>query len=244
MVDSELGRPRTTTGGAARPKLKTLIVEDDRTLADGIAAALRIDGHEVLILNRGELVVEAMARASFDLLILDIGLPGIDGFEVLGQVRAGGHMIPVMLLTARDGIEDRVYGLEKGADDYLIKPFAIQELSARLRALIRRRPAVTGSRISHGPLVLDQQSRRAYLNDVPLDLAAREWAVLEVLISHVAKVVSKEAIIQAVASGSEDLSANAIEVYMSRVRAKLEHAHVRIRTVRGFGYMLEEFSRE
>jgi two-component system OmpR family response regulator len=145
------------------------------------------------------------------------------------------------VLTARDQIEDRVHGLELGADDYMVKPFAMPELVARVRALLRRAQARTGPKISHGPLTLDTASRRAYLGGLPLDLAGREWAVLEVLLARVERIASKESIIQSVASWGEELSPNAIEVYVSRLRAKLEPAGIRIRTVRGFGYMLEEF---
>jgi two-component system OmpR family response regulator len=147
----------------------------------------------------------------------------------------------VLVLTARDALDDRVRGLDLGADDYMAKPFAMPELAARVRALVRRSQAQTGPKIVHGPLVLDTLARRAYLNGEPLDLAAREWAVLEVLLARIEKIVSKESIIQAVASWGEDLTPNAIEVYVSRLRAKLEPAGVRIRTVRGFGYMLEDY---
>jgi two-component system OmpR family response regulator len=170
-----------------------------------------------------------------------VGLPGIDGFEVLRRLRAEGRAMPVLILTARDALDDRVRGLDLGADDYMAKPFAMPELAARVRALIRRGQAQAGPKVIHGPLVLDTSARRATLNGEPLELAAREWAVLEVLLSRVEKIVSKEAIIQAMASWGEELSLNAIEVYVSRLRAKLEPAGVRIRTVRGFGYMLEDY---
>jgi two-component system OmpR family response regulator len=145
------------------------------------------------------------------------------------------------VLTARDQIEDRVHGLELGADDYMVKPFAMPELVARVRALLRRAQARTGPKITHGPVTLDTASRRAYLSGQPLDLAGREWAVLEVLLARVERIASKESIIQSVASWGEELSPNAIEVYVSRLRAKLEPAGIHIRTVRGFGYMLEEY---
>jgi two-component system OmpR family response regulator len=148
---------------------------------------------------------------------------------------------PVLVLTARDAVEDRVRGLDLGADDYMVKPFAMPELTARVRALLRRSQAHGGPRITHGPLTLDTVARRAFLRNEPLELAAREWAVLEVLLAKVEKIVSKEAIIQAVAGWGDDLSPNAIEVYVSRLRSKLEPAGIRIRTVRGFGYMLEEY---
>ena len=144
-------------------------------------------------------------------------------------------------MTARGAVDDRVHGLDLGADDYMAKPFAVSELAARVRALIRRSQAQAGPKVVHGPLTLDTVARRAFLNGEPLELAAREWAVLEVLLAKVERVVSKDVIIQAVANWGEELSLNAIEVYVSRLRAKLEPAGIRIRTVRGFGYMLEEY---
>jgi two-component system OmpR family response regulator len=222
--------------------MRLLIVEDDAPLANGLQRILEGEGHAVDVTGRGEDAMHAAAQARFDLVILDIGLPQMDGFEVLRRLRsAGGQPTPVLVLTARDAVEDRVRGLDLGADDYMVKPFAAPELAARVRALLRRSQAHAGPRISHGPLLLDTVARRAFLRDVPLELAAREWAVLEVLLGHVEQIVSKEAIIQAVAGWGEELSPNAIEVYISRLRSKLEPAGVRIRTVRGFGYMLEEY---
>ncbi|MGH8724891.1 MAG: response regulator [Burkholderiales bacterium] len=225
--------------------MRLLIVEDDAPLASGLQRILEAEGHAVDVTARGEEAVLAAAHEKFDLVILDIGLPQMDGFEVLRRLRAGGAdrggPTPVLVLTARDAVEDRVHGLDLGADDYMVKPFAMPELTARVRALLRRSQAHGGPRIAHGPLTLDTVARRAFLGNEPLELAAREWAVLEVLLARVEKIVSKEAIIQAVAGWGEDLSPNAIEVYVSRLRAKLEPAGIRIRTVRGFGYMLEEY---
>jgi two-component system OmpR family response regulator len=221
--------------------MRILIVEDDTSLAAGIGRILEAEGYAVDLMRTGEHAGLAAKQESFDLVILDVGLPGIDGFEVLRRLRAEGRAMPVLLLTARDALDDRVRGLDLGADDYMAKPFAMPELAARVRALIRRGQAQAGPRIVHGPLVLDTSARRATLGEVPLELAAREWAVLEVLLSRVEKIVSKESIIQAMASWGEELSLNAIEVYVSRLRAKLEPAGIRIRTVRGFGYMLEDF---
>jgi two-component system, OmpR family, response regulator len=221
--------------------MRILIVEDDASLASGLGRILQAEGYAIDVASRGEQAVEAARHERFDLVILDIGLPGMDGFEVLRRLRTDEQRVPVLVLTARDAVGDRVHGLDLGADDYMAKPFAMPEVTARVRALIRRSQAQTGPRIAHGPLLLDTVARRAYLSGEPLELAAREWAVLEVLLGRVEKIVSKESIIQAVAGWDEELSPNAIEVYISRLRAKLERAGVHIRTVRGFGYMLEEF---
>jgi len=221
--------------------VRILIVEDDPSLAAGLTQILQGEGHAVDAMKTGERAVLAAEREAFDLVILDVGLPGIDGFEVLRRLRSGGKQMPVLVLTARDQLEDRVHGLDLGADDYMVKPFAMPELTARVRALMRRSQARTGPKIVHGPLTLDTVARRAFLGGEPLELAAREWAVLEVLLAKVEKIVSKDAIIQAVAGWGEELTPNAIEVYVSRLRAKLEPAGIHIRTVRGFGYMLEEY---
>jgi len=221
--------------------MRILIVEDDTSLAAGIGRILEAEGYAVDLMKSGEHAAMAARQENFDLVILDVGLPGIDGFEVLRRLRAEGRAMPVLLLTARDALDDRVRGLDLGADDYMAKPFAMPELAARVRALLRRGQAQSGPRMVHGPLVLDTSSRRATLAGEPLELAAREWAVLEVLLARVEKIVSKESIIQAMANWGEELSLNAIEVYVSRLRAKLEPAGVRIRTVRGFGYMLEDY---
>jgi len=234
-ADRSGGRPRVD----AAPRL--LVVEDDASLAAGIARALGMEGYTVQCAGSGEAALEQLPGGAFGLMVLDVGLPGIDGFEVLRRLRAAGHALPVLVLTARDAVGDRVHGLDLGADDYMTKPFALPELAARVRALIRRGLAGSGPRSVHGPLELDQSARRAYLAGEPLDLAAREWAVLQILLERVEKVVSKEAFIDALTTWNEELSANAIEVYISRLRSKLDPAGVKIRTVRGFGYMLEEF---
>jgi two-component system OmpR family response regulator len=222
------------------PTVRLLIVEDDTSLATGLMRALSNEGYDVSAAFNGEEALERVRSEPYDMLVLDIGLPGIDGFEVLRRLRAGGYALPVLILTARDAVDDRVRGLDLGADDYMPKPFALPELAARVRALGRRGRGQVGPRIVHGPLVLDTAARRAWLNGEPLEMAAREWSVLQVLLERVERTVSKEAIIEAVAGLSDDLSLNAIEVYVSRLRAKLEPAGIRIRTVRGFGYMLLE----
>jgi two-component system, OmpR family, response regulator len=221
--------------------MRILIVEDDASLAYGVAQSLRGKGYTVEATDRGDHALETAARERFELLLLDIGLPGIDGYEVLRRLRLAEDQIPVLVMTARGAVSERVHGLDLGADDYLAKPFAMDELSARVRALIRRASSQVAPRIAHGPLTVDKGARRAYIDGAPLELTAREWAVLLVLLAKVEKIVSKESIIQAVSDWHDDLTANAIEVYVSRLRAKLEPAGIKIRTVRGFGYMLEEF---
>lgn len=225
-----------------QPQMHILLVEDDPTIADSVSRALKSQGHAVDWTNKGEPVAKTLEQDPYDLLILDVGLPGIDGFEVLRRVRSRRNTIPVLILTARDAIDDRVHGLELGADDYLVKPFALAELLARVQALARRKQAKIDRKLIHGPLVLDTDSRRATLGQTSLEISAREWALLEFLMNRVEKVVSKQQIAQAIGGWTEDLSDNAIEVYVSRLRAKLEPAGIRIRTIRGFGYMLEEFS--
>ena len=231
------GSPLATQGPAA---VRLLLVEDDASLAAGLSRALVTQGYEVAAAGSGEDALGRMASERFDLMVLDLGLPGIDGYEVLKRMRAAGHAQPVLILTARDAVDDRVRGLDLGADDYMPKPFALPELAARVRALGRRGRGQSGPRIVHGPLTLDTNARRAWLNGQPLEMAAREWSVLVVLLERIERTVSKEAIIEAVAGVNDDLSLNAIEVYVSRLRAKLEPSGIRIRTVRGFGYMLLE----
>lgn len=221
--------------------MRFLIAEDDATLADAVSQALRQQAFTVDTASSGTLALHALRQEHFDLVILDIGLPGLDGFEVLRRTRAGGSRIPVLVLTARDAVEDRVQGLDLGADDYMVKPFALTELVARVRALLRR-GASAATRVVHGPLEIDKPGQRAWLNGEPLELSPREWTVLQALLHRVERVVTKELIIQEIAGWNGDLTLNAVEVYVSRLRAKLEPAGIRIRTVRGFGYMMEAFA--
>jgi two-component system OmpR family response regulator len=173
------------------------------------------------------------------MVILDVGLPGIDGFEWLRRLRRSERYVPVIVVTARDAVTDRVHGLDLGADDYLVKPFAFEELEARVRALIRRGRTPTTPRLTHGALALDLVAREARVHDEALDLTAREWALMELFVTQPGVALSKDRIVQSLSSWDEKLSHNAIEVYVSRLRSKLEPAGVRIRTVRGFGYLLE-----
>ncbi|WP_288380822.1 response regulator transcription factor [uncultured Massilia sp.] len=221
--------------------LPLLLVEDDAVLADGLLRALTAQDMQVELLQDGlaaDTRLQGAAPGAPAVLVLDIGLPGIDGFEVLRRLRARGSQLPVLLLTARDAIEDRVRGLEAGADDYLVKPFATAELVARIRVLARRH-ATPPSQLGLGQLLLDSATRRARVGERVLDLSAREWAVLEYLLQQAGRVVSKQQIIDTIAPWGEDLTLNAVEVYVSRLRLKLDGAGVAIRTIRGFGYLLE-----
>jgi two-component system OmpR family response regulator len=221
--------------------MHVLLVEDDAVLADGLSRILEGHGMAVEVLGDGLLADQLLQRpdaAAIHVAVLDIGLPGIDGFEVVRRLRARGSALPVLLLTARDAVEDRVRGLETGADDYLVKPFATAELVARIKALARRN-APPPALLALGELRLDTSARRARIGERAIDLSVREWAVLEYLLQHGGRVVSKQQIIEAILPWGDDLTLNAVEVYISRLRLKIADAGVAIRTIRGFGYMLE-----
>lgn len=218
--------------------MQILLVEDDAVLADGLGRVLQAQGIGVELAHDGLRADQLLQAGSYAVAVLDIGLPGIDGFEVVRRLRARGASLPVLLLTARDAVEDRVHGLELGADDYLVKPFATAELVARIRALARRN-APAPQALSAGRLVLDVAARRARIGDKPVELSVREWAVLEYLLQHSGRVVSKQQIIDAIQPWGDDLTLNAVEVYVSRLRGKLEDAGVVIRTIRGFGYLFD-----
>lgn len=220
--------------------MRILLVEDDELLVESTSRALRSQGWVVDATARGEPVPLSLRNDRYDLLILDIGLAGIDGFETLRRVRAQGQDLPVLLLTARDAVEDRVRGLEGGADDYLVKPFALSELIARSRALVRRSQARSGNELRFANLRMDLEARRAFAGEEPLALSVREWDVLAYMLPRAGKVVAKEQIASASNSWDQSVTDNAIEVCISRLRSKLETAGVLVRTVRGFGYLLEE----
>jgi two-component system OmpR family response regulator len=224
--------------------MRILVAEDDPSLAEGVASYLRPLGHAVEVARNGADADAMLASERYDLLLVDVGLPRVDGFEVVRRLRARDQATPTIMITARDTLDDRVHGLDMGADDYLVKPFELAELAARIRAVVRRGQTAGAPRLVVGSLALDVESRRATLGGEPLELTAREWAVLEVLLKRLDKVVPKEHILQAISTWDDDLTLNAIEVYVSRLRAKLEPAHIRIRTIRGFGYRLEDVAPE
>lgn len=227
------------SGAVYHRRMRVLIVEDDRLLANGLTETLRRAGYVVDAVPSAEAADAALKVTDVDLLVLDIGLPGMDGFTFLRRLRARGGQQAVLVLTARDAVSDRVHGLTVGADDYLAKPFASEELVARVSALARRGRAMKSRLIEHGALTIDLERKRAMVDARALDLSQREYAILEYLFSNVGAIVGKDKIAGAVASWDEHISPNAIEVHISRLRAKLEPAGVVIRTIRGLGYLIE-----
>ncbi|MGE5242349.1 MAG: response regulator [Bacteroidota bacterium] len=220
--------------------MRILIAEDDSILADGLTRTLRQASYTVEWAKTGDDADAKLSAQTYGLLILDLGLPRMDGLEVLRHLRARGSRTPVLILTARDRLEDRVAGLDMGADDYLVKPFQLAELEARVRALIRRGQGGTGSVIELGPLRYDMKGRRVFIRDVPVELSARELGVFEVLVLRIGRVVSKEDLAAHLVDEGDEINPGAIEVYVHRLRKKLEDAQMLIRTVRGLGYLLEK----
>src|ERR1700744_5043199 len=220
--------------------MRILIAEDDSILADGLVRSLRQSAYAV---DHGKTGVEAdtaLSMQTFDLLILDLGLPRMSGLEVLRRLRARNSNLPVLILTAADSVDERVKGLDLGADDYMAKPFALNELEARVRALTRRGAGGGPTVVRHGSLSFDQVGRVAYVNEQVIDLSARELGLLEVLLQRIGRLVSKEQLVDHLCEWGEEVSNNAIEVYVHRLRKKIEPSGVRIITVRGLGYCLEK----
>lgn len=224
--------------------MRILIAEDDATLASAVIGSLRQCGYAVDWVQTGDEADAALEANEFDLLILDIGLPRRSGLEVLRRLRARQSRLPVLLLTGLDSVSDRVRGLDAGADDYLAKPFELAELAARVRALARRGMAGGPTLIVHGPLAYDQVGRVARLNGVPVELSARELSLLEIFLQRAGRLVSKDQLVSHLCEWGEEVSPNAIEVYVHRLRKKIEPGGIRIVTVRGLGYCLERISGE
>jgi len=219
--------------------MRILLAEDDGMLADAVTRALVQAAHAVDLARDGSEADRALSTNEYDLAILDVGLPMFDGFEVLRRLRDRRSPVPVMMLTVRDSVEDRVAGLDLGADDYLTKPFHLFELEARVRALIRRAHSRSSSNLMHGRLRLDVAGRRLFRDDQPIDLTSREFAVLELLLLRVGRVVTKQHIVDHLYGWDDSLSSNAIEVLMHRLRKKLEDSGMDVRTVRGMGYLID-----
>ena len=219
--------------------MRILLAEDDAMLADAISRALSQSAHAVDVARDGTQADAALAADAYDLAILDVGLPGFDGFEVLRRLRNRRSRVPVLILSVRDSVEDRVTGLDLGADDYLTKPFHLFELEARVRALIRRAHEMPSPEIVHGRVRLDMAGRRLYCDGQPVELTSREFATAEMLLMRVGRVVTKQQLVDQLYGWEEGLSSNAVEVLVHRLRKKLEPTGIDIRTIRGMGYLVD-----
>lgn len=216
--------------------MRILLVEDDRMIAEGVRKALRGDGWAADWVADGAAALSAIALEQYDLMLLDLGLPKRDGFDVLRSLRAAGHRLPVMIITARDAVADRIKGLDAGADDYLIKPFDLDELAARMRALLRRQVGRSDPAIRIGNLTIDLTTREVSVDGVPVALSAREFALLDALVARPGAVLSKTQLEERIYGWGEEIGSNAVEVYVHALRKKL--GVDLIRTVRGLGYLI------
>jgi two-component system OmpR family response regulator len=220
--------------------VRLLLVEDARKMSGLLQRAFREDGYAVDVQASGRDAVWMASECDFDAIILDVGLPDIDGFDVCRQLRARGRWMPILMLTARDAVPDRVRGLDVGADDYLTKPFHIEELRARMRALIRRGPLERPTVLAVGDLLLDPAARTVHRNGIPVSLTAKEFAVLEYLMRHPGQVISRTRFLEHVWDFAHDGDSNIVDVYMRFLREKVDRPFGRrsIETVRGAGYRL------
>ena len=220
--------------------MRILLVEDNRALSEGLVAILRGSGYAVDVVSDGASADAVTATENFDLVILDLTLPEMDGLDVLRSMRARQNKAAVLILTARGTQEEKIKGLDLGADDYMIKPFDVSEFEARVRVLLRRQAGLRSSLVSYGSVSFDLNSRSFSAGGVTLDIPARELGLLEILFMRAGKVVAKEAIIQSLTAFDDDLSANAIEQYVSRLRKRLAPHGLTVRTARGIGYYLDK----
>ncbi|KZN54782.1 transcriptional regulator [Pseudoalteromonas luteoviolacea CPMOR-2] len=220
--------------------MRILITEDNNQLAQFIQQAILQDGHAADIAHSAQQMQTLLEGWQYDAMILDLGLPDIDGIDIIRALRAKDNPIPILILTARGGVEDRIKGLDLGADDYLNKPFAIEELKARLRAILRRPVEYSGNLLSRGNIALDTKSRRVLVDEENINMGKTEVAILEYMIRHASLTVSKEAIYDAIYALGFEVTDNAIQVAMHRIRKKLEQAgaNTEIKTIRGIGYIL------
>lgn len=214
--------------------MRLLLVEDDPLLGDGVQRALRADGYTVDWIDRGDQVLGALQREHFDLVLLDLGLPGLDGMQVLKRLRGGEHPVPVIIVSARDTLDDRVLGLDAGADDYLTKPFEVDELRARIRARLRRGEDVHQEALRVGDLCVRPDSQEVWRGDELISLPRREFTLLLELVRNRGRVLTRERLEQAMYGWSGDVESNALEVHIHHLRKKLGSDI--IRTVRGVGY--------
>ena len=220
--------------------MRILLVEDDTMLAESICEGLEKGGFTVDRLGAAEPAASALGLTHYDLAIVDIGLPGMSGLELIRRVRQRGLQVPVLILTARDGLDDRISGLDLGADDYMVKPFQLPELLARMRALIRRSLSAASSELAAGGICLDLARRVATAHGEIMDLTGREWEILQQLMLASPNVVSKQKMAESLSEWENEISANAVEIYISRLRQKLQGCGIEIRTIRGIGYRLDE----
>ena len=222
--------------------MRIAIVEDNLPLSDGIAQAFRGEGHGVDQLDDGAAALDFLTREAVDLVILDVNLPGLSGLEVLKQLRRGQQKTAVLLLTARDSIEDKVVGLDLGADDYLAKPFDPAELKARARALLRRAEKSITDDVQVGALSINLSARTLSIDGRPMELPRREFALAEILISRQGQVLSKQQIMDHLFGTGADIDEGAVELYVHRLRKKIANSGCEIKTVRGLGYCFRELS--
>ena len=221
--------------------MRLLVVEDDLTLGPALQEYLQAQAYEVDLVDTGSAALEALKHEHYHLILLDLNLPDMNGLDVLRSLRTEGQLVPVLILTARDSLDSRVAGLDAGADDYVVKPFALDELAARVRAFKRRQEGFSQHILEFEALVMDTQNREVRVHQERVNLSVREFAILEMLMQRSAKVVTKRQIVDHLADNMEsELSDNAIEVYIYRLRKQLEGTGVHIQTVRGFGYMVEK----
>lgn len=220
--------------------MRVFLVEDDAELRDTLQFAFRNAGHGVDVVGDGETAASVLMADTYDLIVLDIGLPRMNGIELLRWLRERGDWTPVLILTAKDGVDHRVTGLDSGADDYLTKPFELKELEARVRALLRR---AEGGRsiLYNGPLHFDTVNRQATFSGKVLNLSSRELAILEGLMQRAGQVVLKKRLIRQLGDWHSEIGSNAVEVYVHRLRRKLSPCGIQIHTMHGLGYLLESF---
>ena len=216
--------------------MRVLVVEDDPMIGRAVVAGLQDGGYAVDWVRDGGEAELALGNGVYDLALLDLGLPRRDGLEILKSVRRAGQNLPILVITARDSVEDRIKGLDHGADDYLVKPFDLDEMLARARALIRRREGRSSPEMTYGALSMDPVRRQVRFRDAPVELSAREFAVLEVLMKEPGAVISRERLEDAVYGWGEEVGSNSIEVHLHHLRRKLEPAI--IRNIRGVGYQI------
>ncbi|MES9988496.1 MAG: response regulator [Candidatus Thiodiazotropha endolucinida] len=218
--------------------MRILLAEDDRYLGEGLALGLKQLGHTVDWVMDGMAAEQALSTENLDVLILDLGLPRQDGLHVLQKLRKQGKDLPVLVLTARDAVEQRIEGLDSGADDYVVKPFDLLEVNARLRAITRRREGRSASVITYGDLVLDPAARSLTKAGEEIMLGANEFAVLESLLTHQGRILSRQVLEETLYGWDEGVESNAVEVYVHHLRKKL--GKDLIRTVRGVGYTIQK----